>query len=227
MSTKITKIVAMSALGFMPLALTAAEQVLEVKDYQGISLGVGLIANISCGDTNTLTIKGDKKSVDNVKVLIEDNVLQIKRKSTFSKIFDNLTNKNGGDSEVTVDIITTGQLSAIELSTGSQTKVADCAINTSSLAIDMSTGATARVEGTTAHLDLDMSTGSTFNARTANFTADIVNLDMSTGATANLCNSQTVSGDASTGVTVYVKDSADVENLDLSLGANTSSRRCQ
>lgn len=205
-------------------ATMAAEQFLEVDDFTGLGLGTGIVGKVSCGNSNTVTLEGDKKTLDKIKVSVVNNELSIERKS--SGFLGNIMSNDEKSNSVEATIVTRGQLSVIDASTGSMLSVEGCAVNSSAMEINASTGSTLSVDGQTANLELEMSTGSQFNSSKNDFTAEIVDLSMSTGAIANLCRSTTISGSASTGAIIYAGSNTDVSDISLSLGADTSSRRC-
>ena len=202
----------------------SAEQLLEVEDFNGFSLGTGIMADVSCGNSNTVSLIGEKKVLERIKVSVVNDELKIERKTSgfLGKLMGNKSNDS-----VEAKVVTRGQISVIDASTGSVLSVEGCAVNNSSLTVDASTGAILNIAGETANLVMDLSTGSQFNGKTSDFKADVVELDLSTGAGANLCKSTTVTGSASTGAMIYVSDNTDVSDVSLSLGAETSSRRCQ
>jgi len=202
----------------------SAEQLLEVDDFTGLSLGTGIVGTVSCGNTNTVTLIGKKESLEKLHVTVVNNQLAVERKSR--GLLNSLMG-NDNNAAVEANIVTRGQIATIDASTGSVLTVAGCAINNSALKIDASTGSTMNISGETVNLNLDMSTGSEFNAKTSDFSAEIVELDMSTGSTANLCKSKVISGSASTGAIIYAGQDTNVSDVSLSLGADTSSRRCQ
>lgn len=208
-------------------SLSAAEQLLEVETFSGVSIGTGMHTKITCGHNNQVNLRGDKSVIDAIEVSIDNDILTIERKTSAGKIFSNLMNNNRKEALVEVDIITNGQLSVIETSTGADIDVPDCAVNSSMVRVDASTGSNIKLQGMTAELNLDMSTGSQFNHKTSGFVADHVTVDMSTGAIANLCGATRIEGDASTGALISASASADTDGLDLSLGADKSSKRCK
>ena len=209
-------------------AAFTAEQLLEVESFTGISLGTGMISNITCGSSNTVTLRGDKKTLDKTEVRIDGDLLDISRKESAGSLFGKLLSNNNDDNgKVEVDVVTAGELSVFDISTGAIISVADCAVNTSQVTVDASTGSEITLNGVTSQLTLDMSTGSMFNRRYESFVVDSVDFDMSTGAIANLCGANTVQGDASTGAIVYLAEGVDDSNVDLSIGAETSSKGCR
>lgn len=227
MYNKITKnLLAVGCIAFTS-AMLSAEQLLEVEDYTGFSLGTGIVADISCGNTNTVTLSGEKKVLEKIKVSVVNDQLSIERKSDASSFLGKLMSSDKSDGSVEAKVVTRGQISEIDASTGSVLSVEACAVNNSAMTIDASTGSTLNVAGSTSSLILELSTGSQFNAKTSGFSADTVELDLSTGAMANLCKSTTITGSASTGAVIYAGDATDVNDVSLSLGAETSSRRCQ
>ena len=226
MTNKFKLLTAALALGSS--ATFAAEQLVEVESFSGVSVGTGMISTVSCGNTNTVTLRGEKKTIDRIEVLIEGTTLDVSRKESAGSMFGKLfSGNNDNQGSVEVDIVTTGEVSLFDLSTGATMVVDACAVNTSSVTVDGSTGSEITLNGTTGQLDLDMSTGATFNRRSADLFVDNVNFDLSTGATANLCGAAMVQGDAYTVAMVYVADHVDTSNVDLSIGAETSSRRCK
>ena len=209
-------------------ATFAAEQLVEVESFSGVSVGTGMIATVSCGNENTVTLRGEKKTIDRIDVAIEGTTLDVSRRESAGSMLGKLFSGSKDDQgSVEVDIVTTGEVSLFDLSTGATMTVDACAVNTSGVTVDGSTGSEITLNGTTAQLELDMSTGATFNRRSADLIVDSVNFDLSTGATANLCGAAMIQGDASTGAMVYVGDHVDTSNVDLSIGAETSSRRCK
>ncbi|MBT8448373.1 MAG: DUF2807 domain-containing protein [Gammaproteobacteria bacterium] len=202
----------------------SAEQLLEVDDFTGLSLGTGIVGTVSCGNTNTVTLIGNKEALENLHVTVVNSELAIERKSR--GLLNSLMG-NDNNTAVEANVVTRGQIATIDASTGSVLSVDGCAVNNSVLEIDASTGSTLNVSGETVNLTLDMSTGSQFNTKTSDFSAEVVELDMSTGSTANLCKSKVISGSASTGAVIYAGQDTNVSDVSLSLGADTSSRRCQ
>ena len=209
------------------LTVSASEELLEVEAFTGVSIGTGMAATITCGSSNTVTLKGDSKVLKKIDVVIKGDLLDIERKESAGSFIGKLVGNNKSDGSVKIDIVTTSALSLLNTSTGATMKVEDCAIDTNRLTIDASTGSTLKVNGVTTELILDMSTGSTFNHRGASFTVENARVDLSTGATANLCGATTVTGDASTGATVYVGEATDASGVDLSIGAGTPSHKCK
>lgn len=223
MTTKITAIAAVIALSSS--TAFAAEQFMEVDSFTGVSLGTGMVSKVTCGSTNTVTLRGKKKTLDKIKVSIERGILEVNRGKS---ILGNLLSGDNNDGNVEVDIETTeGMISVVDLSTGATINVDGCAVDTSRLLVDASTGAQVNVNGLTTELELDLSTGSLFNERADSFVVESVTFDMSTGSIANLCGASRVEGDASTGAIVYVDEGVDTSNVDLSIGADTSSKRCR
>ncbi len=205
----------------------AAEQLVELDSFNGVAIGTGMVSTVSCGSSNTVTLSGEKETLDRVDVEINQMVLEIERRESAGSIFGKLVSgKNSDQGEVTVAIVTTGEISLFDISTGATINVDACAVSTSSVTVDGSTGSEITLNGVTTQLDLDLSTGSSFNRRNANLIVDSVNFDLSTGASANLCGASVVNGDASTGAMVYVANHVDTSNVDLSIGAETSSKRC-
>lgn len=208
--------------------ISAAQQLVEVEPFSGVSVGTGMIAKVACGNSNTVTLRGKKDTLDKIEVKIEQDTLNVARRQSAGSLFGQLlSSDNNNDGTVHVDVVTTGDISLIDLSTGASMKVADCAVNTSQLTVDASTGSDVNVEGITTDLTLDMSTGSMFNRRAKSFTVNNVTLDLSVGATAYLCGASAVRGDASTGAMVYVADGVNKSNVDLSVGADVTSKKCK
>ena len=223
MTRKLTAIAAVVALSSS--TAFAAEQFIEVESFTGVSLGTGMVSNVTCGNSNTVTLRGKKKTLDKIKVTIEQGTLEVNRGTS---ILGNLLSGDNNDGNVEVDIETTDAvISLVDLSTGATINVDACAIDSSRLKVDASTGAQVNVNGLTTELDLDLSTGSLFNERADSFIVESVTFDMSTGSIANLCGASRVQGDASTGAIVYVDEGVDVSDVDLSIGADTSSKRCR
>jgi hypothetical protein len=227
MGFKNKTVLAAAIISLSAYPLMAAEQLVQVESYGGVSVGTGMVAEVTCGGENSVILKGEKKVLDNIIVEIKNNTLHIMRKentgSMINKLFSS-GNKSSGHVEVAIS--TTSDLSVIETSTGASINVPECAVNVSSLTVEASTGSTVNVSGITSQLSLDMSTGSTFNRKAGPFTVDNALVDLSTGATANLCGATTVVGDASTGASIQVGSNTQTD-VDLSIGAETSSRRCK
>lgn len=217
-----------AALMFGSSATFAAEQLIEVESFSGVSVGTGMISTISCGNSNSVTLRGEKKTIDRIEIDIDGTTLDVSRRESAGSMLGKLVSGGNDDQgSVEVDIVTAGEISLFDLSTGATMTVDACAVNSSSVTVDGSTGSEITLNGTTSQLDLDMSTGATFNRRSAELIIDSVNFDLSTGASANLCGASMVKGDASTGAMVYVADHVDTSDVDLSIGAETSSRRCK
>ena len=218
--TKITTAIILSLSISLPVA--ADQEYLEVDSFTGVDIGTGMVATVSCDSKNTVTLHGDKKALDILEVTVKGNKLDISRRTSASRIFNNLFSNKEHNNSIRVEITTNGQLSSIEASTGASVKVPACAVDNSFIEVDTSTGSIVDIEGSTATLELDLSTGSLFNQNSNDFTADVANVDLSTGAIAKLCGASTVRGDASTGAVITVSDTADTERVDLSTGADLS-----
>jgi len=206
--------------------LFAADKYLEVDSFEGVDLGTGMVSEVQCGSTNSVTLIGATKDLERIKVQVKSGELRVKRNSSAGSFIKKIFN-SGENHEVKVDIVIANRLSSIELSTGATISVPDCAVNTDYLDLDLSTGASATVSGYTKKLNLELSTGAEFNRRGGSFKVDEAKADLSTGATANLCGAGSVQGDASTGATLSVADSIDRSGIDLSLGAEATSYRCK
>ena len=219
----------LSAALLMTSSITFAEQqLIEVESFSGVSVGTGLISTVTCGNTNQVRLNGPKKSIERLEVGIDGDTLDVSRKSSAGSMFGKLfSGDNFNDGEVKIDIVTSGEIALFDISTGASMKVDACAVNTSQVTVDGSTGSDITINGVTTQLNLDLSTGSSFNRRNAELTVDSVELDLGTGASANLCGASNVTGDASTGATLYVSSSVDTSNIDFSTGAEASSRRCR
>ena len=229
MILRVTKIstVALIAL-FISNPVIADQEILEVESFSGIEIGVGMIGRVVCGSGNSLTLTGEQRDLDNVKVNINAGVLEISRRSNLGKVLSNiLGNDDDRNSTIEVDVTTDGQISNISGSTGSSLNVSECAINGSFLEVEAGTGAVVNVEGSTGTLELELSTGSVFNNRSSGFRADTANIDLSTGASANLCGVGTINGDASTGAEIKASNEANIENVSLSFGAEVRTKRCR
>ncbi len=210
----------------MSLSVSADEIFLEVDSFDGIEIGTGMRGTINCGSKNSVTLIGDKRDLDLIEVTVHGNSLDISRRSLANSLLKNIFTKDR-DHSIEVEVIINGTLSKIEGSTGSSITVPECAVNNSSLALDISTGAEAYIEGNTAILELDLSTGASFNNSRSSFSVDVANIDLSTGAVANLCGANTIDGDASTGAMISAAESANTGSVSLSLGAEINSRRCR
>ncbi len=222
-STKIAIAVVTLGLG---LSVQAAEKYLEVENFDSIEIGTGIIGTVTCGNSNTITLTGDEDELDRIKVSVHSGELDISRKSSAGSFLNNVFGDNKRKS-IRAAIVTTSQQGALSASTGASLTVPDCAVNEDSLDIDLGTGASITVSGRTGKLKLDLSTGSEFNAKAETFKADEAMVDLSTGAMANLCGVSVIEGDASTGATIYVGESVNRSNVDLSTGASVSSRGCR
>ena len=223
MTRKITTCIAVIALSSS--TAFAAEKLIEVNAFNGVSLGTGMTSQVTCGNNTTVTLRGNNKLLDKIEVSIEQGILEVNRKNS---LIGNLLSGSGNDGHIHVDIETTdGVVSMVDLSTGAMINVDGCAIDASRLTVDASTGAQVNVSGLTTELNLDLSTGSTFNQQVDSFIVESVKFDMSTGSVANLCGASRVEGDASTGAVVYVDQGVDTSNVDLSIGADTSSKYCR
>ena len=208
------------------LPIVADQEYLEVDSFDGVDIGTGMVATVSCDSKNTVTLHGDKKDLDLLEVTVKGGKLDISRRTSASRIFNNIFSKEKGNKSIRVEITTNGSISSIDASTGASIKVPACALDSSYIEVDTSTGSIVNLEGSTATLELDLSTGSLFNQNSHNFTVDVANVDLSTGAVAKLCGATTVRGDASTGAVITVSDTADADRVDLSTGAEVS-RSCR
>jgi len=220
------KIIIILAIVFTHSALFAAEKYLEVDAFEGIDLGTGLVSNIQCGSNNTVTLIGKTKDLERIKVQVKSAKLTVKRISSTGNFLKKLFNKNENHS-IKVNIVLSGKLSNLELSTGAMLTAPDCSINPESLDLDISTGASVSVAGYTKKLNLELSTGAEFNRRDISFKVDEATVDLSTGASANLCGAKSVTGDASTGAEISVAESIDQSGIELSMGAEVGSSRCK
>ncbi len=220
------KILSIFSLLILSLSVFADQTTLEVDSFDGIEIGTGMRGTITCGSENSVTLIGDKRDLDHIEVIVHGGSLDISRRSLTNRFLSNLFAEDR-DQSIEVEVTINGNLSTIEGSTGSSLTVPECAINTSSLVVDISTGAEAYIDGNTAILELDLSTGALFNNSRSNFSVDVANIDLSTGAVANLCGANTIDGDASTGAMVSAAESANTSSVSLSLGASVSSRKCR
>ena len=227
MSARLTAIAAIIALS--TATAHAAEQLVEVDSFSGISIGSGLKTKVTCGSSNTITLRGKQKELNKIDVAIDQDILDISRNVSAGSIIGKLL--SSGDSEntqVELDIeMTDGMLSVIDISSGATIKVDSCAVNSSKVIVDASSGSYVEVNGFTADLELDMSTGSAFNRSATSFTVENAHVDLSSGATANLCGATNIHGDAGSGAVIYASKEVNTADLDLSFGADTSSKRCK
>lgn len=222
--TKISTVIILSLSVSLPIV--ADQEYLEVDSFDGVDIGTGMVATVSCDSKNTVTLHGDKKDLDLLEVTVKGSKLDISRRTSASRIFNNIFSKEKHNNSIRVEITTNGHISSIDASTGATITVPGCAVNSSFVDVDTSTGSIVNIEGNTAVLELDLSTGSMFNQNSKNFTVDVANVDLSTGAIAKLCGAMTVRGDASTGAIITVSDTTEADSVDLSTGAEVS-RSCR
>ena len=139
------------------LPLLAEQKTFEVESFDGVDIGTGMEGVVSCGNENTVTLHGEEKAIDNVTVNVDNGMLDISRRKSIGKLFNSIFGEERNNS-IRVEVTINGQLSNIEASTGSSLTIPECAVNSSFVEIDTSTGAIVNIEGSTTALELDLST---------------------------------------------------------------------
>jgi hypothetical protein len=211
------------------LPIMATQDFLEVDSFEGIELGTAMTGKVVCGSQNTVTLKANKKTLDNIEVTVKGSHLEISRIASGSNILNNIFGdaEDKLDNSISVVIETSSPLSNIVGSTGSVVRVDKCAVNSGSIKVEAGTGANIKVEGSTGTLDLELSTGSVFNSNSTEFTVDTANVDMSTGSEANLCGASTITGSASTGAGIRASEDARTNDVNLSFGGKINKNNCR
>jgi hypothetical protein len=201
----------------------------QVESFTGVSVGTGMVAMVSCGSSNQTTLISSDGDLENINVSVEDGQLTVERKSSMSKVFNDIfSDDNNASQTIKVEIVTSAPLTLIQGSTGSNLTVESCAIDSNQLQVEGGTGASINVAGSTAMLDLELSTGGTFNRKNkADFIVAEATVDLSTGAAAYLCQAERVTGSGSTGATLYTAAQAETNEVSLSIGAEVIKNRCK
>ncbi len=193
-----------------------------VKPFDSIELDTAIEAEIICSDETRVVVETSESTFDQLDIHVRGGELSIDREMRFGYWF------TADHDSVFVTIYTNGPLNQLEAHTAAEIHLSECAVDSNSLKVRVSTGAVVKVTGTTRQLDLKVSTGGSFNSGSYRNDLKIGSalVKLSTGATAGLCGATTVEGKLSTGADAYVSNDAEVD-VKLSSGGDVTYSRCR
>lgn len=177
-------------------------------DKIDVSAGVEVVASQGPFDVKADVSDGD--GFDNLVVEVRNDTLRISRKmSMFSW--------GGPNYRVTVSAPT---YTAIDASSGSHLEAANLTLQ--DLRLDVSSGASVKLAGACAALDLDISSGASFDGEGLRCTTAMV--DASSGASVDAFASQLADGEASSGANVTFHGKPEQMREDSSSGGSVQAR---
>lgn len=192
--------------------------------FNAVSVGHGVQATITHGDTPSVTLEGDENLVAKFDVQVSNGWLKTKLPRNISirptkRIHLRVVVKDlqrlsaGGGASVQADLLSGDEIQ-IESSGGARVKAK---VSASHAVFDSSGGARIEVTGATRTTDIDVSGGAQVSA--SDFTTDSAKVDASGGARAEIRAARSIDVDSSGGARVNVSGNPAERRIESSGGA--------
>ncbi|MEO0983417.1 MAG: head GIN domain-containing protein [Pseudomonadota bacterium] len=197
-----------AAAGAVSLAAFSDSYTLDLSGFDGVDVSAGQTVVFTQGAAYSVAVEMKRGDLDDMRIEVDDGDLVVRPRRT-SWV------RRGPRAIVTV---TAPGLERIEASSGSSFEGEG--LQSASLSIDSSSGASVSVDGTCGTLEVDISSGSSVSARDLQC-ANVI-ADASSGASVSAYATDSVSADASSGSSVTVYGGAPDVTQDRSSGASIS-----
>lgn len=219
----------------LPGAALAATRTYETGAFEGVSVAADVDADITLGPTRSVVAETSSNSFDELRILVEGNVLRIDRPpgSWFSSWFSgrrpsykvhvvtptlhSLSASSGA--EATAKGSLEGDLS-VSSSSGSEVDVSG--VKGGNVKASSSSGSELEIAGSCVSLEAEASSGSDLDAE--DLTCENVVVRASSGSDISVAASKRVTGKASSGSDVSIRGQPPVVQVETSSGASVKVR---
>ena len=231
MKSLLTTLQTMMVLSLMTVTLSAQEKdTRQVGDFDGVKVSSGIKAELVRGSTTKVEITASGIDIDKVTTEVKNGVLKVGIDNNW---WNSLRNKKR---KVEATITYSGDLSQIAAGSGSRIEC-DHTIQSKSLDIDVSSGASMDVEIEVSDATIDISSGASLNLAGEassteidissgaslsgyDFATDMVDIDGSSGATARIHVVKELVADVSSGASVKYKGNPTKRDIDKGSGGS-------
>lgn len=170
----------------------ASEATYTVEDFTGVNIARGVEATLTQGPFSVRAATDDAETLDDLYIAVDDGVLEVRRKSTFSA---------GGDDYIQYRVeIAAPILDFIKVTTGAS--LTGSGLDLADVEIDANTGASIALEGSCAAAEITADTGASVDA--ADLKCREVDAAARTGASVNAYASEKARGRARFGGSVDI-----------------------
>ncbi|MEQ8177769.1 MAG: head GIN domain-containing protein [Amphiplicatus sp.] len=203
-------LIGISAAATIAAPAFAAEKTYQVGDFKTVSVSAGIEAEITVGPAASARAEGTDEGLEKLEVKVDGDDLVIRRKPR--------SGFNWGNSHKVTVYVTTPTLTGVDVSSGAEAKASG--IDADAFSSDISSGASASLQGACNNLKIDVSSGASLEAE--DLKCKTVAADASSGASARVFASEAIVADASSGGSIKVYGSPKDWDIDESSGGDVS-----
>ncbi|MEC9250065.1 MAG: head GIN domain-containing protein [Pseudomonadota bacterium] len=196
-----------AAIAMSSTAMAQDSQAVDVESFSRVDAGGGYRVVVTPGDTHTVRLEGDGDDFSKVEIDVRRDGLYLDQQS---RLFG-----RNRSLDVTV-YVTMPTLNEVDFGRGVRAEVDG--FESSTLEVDISTGASVSMSGSCGEMDISGSTGAMFDGR--NLECEIVDVSTSTGASVRVHARQSVDASASLGGDIVVYGSPQSHDSSSSMGGS-------
>lgn len=191
----------------------AASKTQPLSPFKELKVADGFEVTVSCGKSNQVVMTGSDEALSSVRIDQDDEEVKVDKKGSHYH------------ANVKLAVTTSTPLSEVSFKNGVAVTLPACAVNTSSIEVNLHSGAMLNMVGKTKKLSLEGARGISFNNHDkTKLSVDSVEVEIKDGAKAYFCDAKAIKGRLSRGSIVFVGSNTNTD--DLSTGWGTTQKVC-